>query len=104
MNAPRPPLRATRLGPTEAEEAAALVAFEQLAHSRGIVLMGHKDAFGPGYHVFAARADTGARLLPRFAVTPEMAHHPATFTAALETLLAEAEAVLAKAGGGYLAP
>ena len=98
MNPDRPPLKVTRLGPTEAEETAALVAFEQLALARGIILEARKDPFGPDYHVLARRSDTGARLHLSFAVTLGMASHPATFTAALEKLLAEAEAALAADG------
>lgn len=88
------PLNPTRLGPTEAEETAALEAFEQHALRLGVVLQGEKNALSDGYNVIARRADTGQRLHLGFAVTLGMASHAATFTAALEKLLADAVAAL----------
>ena len=88
-----PTLHPTRLGPTEAEEIAALEAFEQHALSQGVILEGCKDTSG-GYHVAARRADTGEKLLLAFPVSLRMANHPDEFTAALEKLLADAVAAL----------
>ena len=97
MSSTVPPLKATRLGPTEAEETAALVAIEQHALAQGILLEGRKNRFAEGYHVAARRADTGERLPGLgFQATLALANDPAVFRAALEQLLAEAVAALVR--------
>lgn len=87
-------LNPTRLGPAEAEETAALEAFEQHALAQGVILEGRKAPFGGGYNVVARRADSGESLLVGFPVSLRMANHPAEFRAALEKLLADAVAAL----------
>ncbi len=91
-----PPLNPTRLGPTEAEETAALEAFERHALSQGIILEGKMAPFSEGYNVIARRADTGEPLLPGFPVTLRMAENPEEFRAALEQLLADAVTALVR--------
>jgi hypothetical protein len=97
MNPTVPPLKATQLGPTEAEQTVALEAFEQHALAQGVILEGRANHFTEGYHVTARRADTGERLPGLgFQATLHLANHPAEFMAALETLLAEAVAALVR--------